>query len=118
MPLMNFTKLTGKVRNHSKKQTMRLPRKRTIKVDDLLHIYTSEKLGTARVKSINPTKLRDISIIDAISDGFETIEECQKTLMKMHKCTLDEEFDIIKFEPNFKATMILKMPKIFTEVFE
>lgn len=109
MPLMRFTKLTDKVRDHRKTQTMRKPRKRPFKVDDTLHIYVLEKLGTANILSITRKKLRDISLEDAHKDGFMTIHDCQETIMKIHKCNLDEEFDIIEYDPYWDPTGVRKI---------
>ncbi len=107
MPLIRFTKLTDRVRGHIKRQTMRLPRKRPIKKGDLLHVYTMEKLGTARVLSVERKILEDITFSDAINDGFTSISECVSTLVEIHKCTLDQEIDIIKFDPHWKANVIM-----------
>lgn len=106
MPLIRFTKLTDKVRGHFKRQTIRLPRKRPILKNDLLHVYSLEKLGTARVISIERKALQDITLSDAINDGFTSISECVSTLVSMHKCTLDQEIDIIKFDPHWKANVV------------
>jgi len=101
MPLLRFTKLTDKVRNHTKTQTIRKPRKRALEKYDTLHVYVMEKLGTATVLSVKRKRLKDITLEDAQKDGFESIQECQTCIMDMHKCSLEEEFDIIEFGSNW-----------------
>jgi len=108
MPLLRFTKLLDQVKDHRKTQTMRIPRKNPMEEGDTLHIYVLEKLGTAKLTSKVTKKLRDITLQEAIDDGFVSIVECQQCLMEMHKCTLDEEFDIIKFDPGWEKQTIIK----------
>ncbi len=112
MPLLRFTKLLDQLRDHRKTQTMRIPRKNPLKEGDTLHVYVLEKLGTAKLTSKVTKKLRDITLQEAIDDGFTSIEECQKCLMEMHKCTLDQEFDIITFKPGWEKQEIIETDKL------
>lgn len=117
MPGIRFTKLISKVRNHTKKQTMRIPRKvpknwkkkeKVWDVGDILYVSVLEKLGTAKITSIVKKKLRDITLEDAQKDGFQSIEDCQKCLMRMHKCDLEQEFEIIQYDPHWSKQLVVE----------
>lgn len=109
MPLIRFTKKTDMVRNHTKRQTMRKPRKKPLQLHDTLHVYTLEKLGLGTIISLKQKKLRDINLEDAHKDGFMTIHDCQQTIMEMHGCDLDEIFDIIGYDPFWKPNKVVKV---------
>lgn len=117
MVLLRFTKLISQVRNHNKIQTMRKPRKRPFKVGDKLQVYVIEKLGDAKLTSINRKKLRDITLDDALKDGFKSIFGCQKVLMRMHKCDLDQEFDIIEYKPFWSKQKVMSEVEIASMMF-
>lgn len=103
MVLMRFTRLLDKLRSRYKKQTIRKPRKNPIKVGNTLQIYTLELLGEAKVTKIVSKRLIDITLEDAIRDGFSNRIDCIMEIMKMHNCLEDEEFDIISYEPEWEA---------------
>lgn len=117
MVLLRFTKLIPSVRNHTKTQTMRKPRKRPFKVGDKLQVYVSEKLGDAKVTTIKRKRLRDITLEDAQRDGFRSIEDCQKCLMRMHKCTLNQEFDIVEYNPFWPKQKIMEEVELASNIF-
>ena len=106
MPLLRFTVLTDKVRDHTKTQTIRKPRKRPLREQDDLFIYAQEKLGKGRIIKIVKKRLEDLTLEDAQKDGFETVFDCREALMNMHDCDIHEEFDIITYHPHFKRTVI------------
>jgi len=106
MPLLRFTVLTDKVRDHTKTQTIRKPRKNPLKLGDELFIYTQEKLGEGTIINIKRKKISELTEEDAQKDGFETLEECQALLMQMHDCGFDEEFDVINYLPYFHPTVV------------
>ncbi|PWI49529.1 hypothetical protein CEE45_01680 [Candidatus Heimdallarchaeota archaeon B3_Heim] len=126
MPLLRFTKLIPLVRNHTKTQTMRIPRKvpknwktkeKVWDVGDVLHVYVLEKLGEGKITSITKKKLRDITLEDAQKDGFPSIEECQKCLIQMHKCDLDQEFEIVNYDPFWSKQTVMTETEIAGLVF-
>lgn len=117
MPLLRFTKLIPKVRNHTKTQTMRKPRKNPLKERDVLYVYVLEKLGEAKITSLKRKKLRDITLEEAQKDGFRSIEECQKCIMRMHKCNLDEEFDIVEYDPFWPKQKVMEEAEIASLTF-
>lgn len=106
MPLMRFSVLTDKVRNHTKVQTIRKPRKNPLKLGQRLHIHVQEKLGEAMIAKIVRKKLKDLTLADAQNDGFDNVIQCQYVIMEMHNCNLDEEFDIITYIPYFRPTIV------------
>ena len=107
MPLVRFTRLTSLVRNHVKTQTTRKPRKRPLKNGDNLHVYVLEKLGMAPIISLKRKKLRDVTLEEAKKDGFDSIEEYQRCIMEMHGCDLDEEFDLIEYDPQWMPHILV-----------
>lgn len=107
MPLIRFTKLTDKVRDHTKTQTIRKPRKAPLELFDTLHTYTLEKLGLATITSIKRKRLADITLEEAHKDGFMTIHDCQETIMAMHNCSLLDFFDVIQYDPLWKANKVV-----------
>lgn len=109
MPLIRFTKKTDMVRNHTKTQTIRKPRKAPLELFDTLHVYSLEKLGLATITSIKRKRLLHITLEEAQKDGFETIEECQEVIMVMHDCSLADFFDVIEFQPYWKANTVVEV---------
>ena len=105
-PLLGFTKLKDKILNGSKTQTIRKPRKVPIKVGDKLYIYWKlrtkecEKLGEAIVTKVVRKRIADMTMEDAMKDGFDGVIELTSALVAMHKIShypFKEEFDIITF---------------------
>ena len=102
MVLLRFTKLINKVRSGEKRQTIRLPRKYPIKIGDTLQVYVIEKLGEARVTSIERKQLQFLSDKDGLRDGFGSGAECRVLIQQMHEdCDYETEFDIITFDPEW-----------------
>jgi hypothetical protein len=118
MPILGFTRLLDKLRDESKKQTIRKPRKHPLKVGDILHIFWKlrtkqcQKLGEAEVTKIERKRFKEISEGDAMRDGFPGgLLDFQREFVKMHPDVLYtdslgniqerypyEGFDIITFE--------------------
>lgn len=110
MPLIKFTKLTDKVRGHVKRQTIRKPRKKNpLKEGDTLYVYTLEKLGEAPITKITRKRLVDLTEEDAQKDGFDTISQCIYVLQEIHKADIFDEFDVIEFDPHWKANVIVEV---------
>lgn len=107
MPLLGFTKFKDKLLNGEKTQTIRRPRKRPLKVGDRLFVYFKlrtkecEKLGEAKVTKVVRKKLGNMTLEDAIKDGFSDRTALALALTKMHNLRyypFNEEFDVITFE--------------------
>jgi len=109
MPLLRFTKKLKKLRDHRKKQTIRKPRKNPLKVGDNLIIYELRKVGEAPLTKLTTKPLKDITLEEAQKDGFETIEECISLICEMHKCTPDEVFDVIEYDPQWPKHKIVRI---------
>lgn len=108
MPLMRFTKFLQKVRDHRKKQTIRKPRKKNpIKVNDTLHIYELRKIGIATVTKKISKPLFKLTLEEAKKDGFNSVKECVDTICEMHKCSADEIFDVIEYDPHWPKHKIV-----------
>ncbi len=72
-----------------------------VKVGDLVDIIAGDlKVGTAIVENVEVKKLRDLTDIDAINDGYNTKEELIKDLLKIYgkKVSNDSEVKIIHFK--------------------
>lgn len=118
MPMIRFTKLIDKVLNHQKKQTIRLPRKipenwkvkkEPVRIGDTLHVYVLLKVGTAQVTDIKRKKLIDITDQEMIDDGFDDPVEGKLWLAMTHKIeSSEQEFDLIKYEPDWPKQMIVE----------
>ena len=103
MPLLGFTKFKEKILDGTKTQTIRKPRKRSIKVGDKLYIYWKLRtkdcmlLGEGIVTSIVRKRLVDIDNEDAVKDGFKNMEDFDKRFhAEMHpELGMFDEVDII-----------------------
>jgi hypothetical protein len=72
-----------------------------VKVGDLVDIIAGDlKVGTAIVENVEVKKLRDLTDVDAINDGYNTKEELIKDLLKIYgkKVSSDSEVKIIHFK--------------------
>lgn len=116
MPLLSFSVLKEKLLDGSKTQTIRLPRKRPLKVRDHLYIYwkcrtkETEKLGESMITDIQRKTISELTIFDAERDGFEftkpngyiqsPLTSLHVALRKMHpKMTEGTWVDVITFAP-------------------
>jgi hypothetical protein len=76
MPLLSFSVFKNRLLNGSKTQTIRLPRKRPLKVGDKLFIYwkcrtkETEKLGEGIITDIKHLHLHEITGNLVTKDGF------------------------------------------------
>jgi len=121
LPLLGFTKLKEKLRDGSKTQTIRKPRKIPIKISDTLHIYwqlrtkSCTKIGDANVTKIERKRFKDITEEDAIRDGFLNLKDFQIAFQKIHADILYinslgliqerypyDGFDVITFQWTYK----------------
>ena len=111
MPLLGFTKLREKLRDGSKTQTIRKPRKIPIKVNDALHVYwmlrtkSCMKIGDGKVTKVERKCLANMTNLDAKLDGFEddehgtAIQKLALALRQMHpEANEFSDFDIVSFE--------------------
>ena len=106
-PVISFSLFKDKLLSGEKCQTIRKPRKRPLKVGDILYVYwklrTKERefLGTTRIVKIERKKLWQITNEDAVKDGFKNLEEFDRIFHeKLHPdASMEDEFDIITFEP-------------------
>jgi hypothetical protein len=116
MPLLGFSVLKEKLLAGSKTQTIRLPRKRPLKVGDKLYIYwhprqkDCEKLGESTVTKIVHKRVMDLNRLDAVRDGFEekngwsALGHLNITLHTLHPEIQGLTFvDIITFNPLEKS---------------
>lgn len=115
--IYNFRKFANKVLSHKKKITMRKVRKRQSERGELMHPYIVYYPGEATIGNIKTKRLRDITLKEALADGFKSIEECQQTLMKMHStkhnpCTLSEKFNLTPFEPHWQPMLIVNLTEL------
>jgi hypothetical protein len=108
MPSLGFTRLLDKLRDGSKTQTIRAPRKQPLKVGDTLHIFWKmrtkqcQKLGEGTITKIQHKCVANMTNQDAKLDGFEddvestAIQKLALALRQMHPETNEfTEFDII-----------------------
>ena len=106
MPLLGFTVLKDKIVNGTKTQTIRVPRKHPLKTGDKLFVYWKprtkqcEKLGESEILSIQYKTLSEMTELDALLDGFQTLDELIDTLCRLHPdYNLDQTFEIVTFKP-------------------
>jgi len=110
MPLLGFTKLLDKLLDGTKTQTIRKPRKHSIKKGDKLFIYWKlrtkqcRKLGEGIVTKIERKLFWKITEEQAIKDGFNNGKELREALWQMHpNLVLGSEFDIITWKWTMKV---------------
>lgn len=114
MPLLGFTVFKDKLVSGEKCQTIRKPRKRPLKLGDVLHVYwmlrtkECEKLGVSKIIKIKRKTAWGFTQEDAVKDGFGMfqkvgIEPLTELLMFLdnhyRKFNGDMEFVVISFEP-------------------
>lgn len=108
MAIMSFYMLLDKLKDGSKRQTIRKPRKIPLKLKDVLYMYwklrTPETtiLGIARITHIETKSFYELTLRDAKLDGFDTLDELREALVKIygpHYCCLrDLDYRVITFE--------------------
>ena len=106
MPAISFSAFKGKLLSGEKCQTIRRPRKRPLKVGDVLHVFwrmrtkKCEKLGTTRIVRIERKRLAFLTDDDVRKDGFlDKKSLIAWFLEKYGSYSKIAEFDIITFEP-------------------
>jgi hypothetical protein len=77
-----------------------------------MHPYIVYYPGEARIQQIKRKKLKDATLKEALADGFNSIEGLQKTLMEMHDCTLEEEFELTPFNPYWEPLLIVNLKQL------
>jgi len=105
MPLIGFTVFKDKIISGEKRQTIRKPRKRPIKVGDTLYLYwhlrqkDCELLQVVKCKEVITMKYKDFAYDDDIAkrDGFKNSEEMRKWFEKIHKPKPEDSFVIIRW---------------------
>lgn len=113
MPLIRFTKLTDKILDATKRQTIRLPRKNPIQAGELAHIWILRKIGVAPVLQVEPKEFQELTEHDAILDGFNTLAECQACLKDMHSELMPtSKVDLISWQPSWKPVKIMSISQI------
>jgi len=77
MPAISFSVFKGKLLSGEKCQTIRKPRKRPLKVGDVLHVFWKmrtkecEKLGVTKIVKIEHKSIYEMTKEDALKDGFQ-----------------------------------------------
>ena len=104
MVLLGFTKLKDKLLDGSKRQTIRLPRKRPFKVGDELQVYWKlrtkqcEKLFDAIVTKVERKRVCDLTLEDMKLDGFDNDLQFYSAWTQLHRgMKAIEPVDIISF---------------------
>ncbi len=110
--IYNFRHFSNKVLSYRKKVTMRLPRKRESKVGDALKPYVVFNPGIAKITKIKRKKIKDITLKEALADGFSSLEECQNQLMEIHDCDSFQEVDLTYFNPYWNPMLIVDLNKL------
>ena len=98
---LNFTVLRDKLERKEKKQTYRCAFVPKYGIGELIAItYNNEFLYFANITEIYPRKLGEITLEEAKMDGFESIEEFQKTIKKLNGVKDPDQWGfIIRFNP-------------------
>ena len=116
MPSLNLTVFIDKVESGEKRQTIRLHRKRPIKVGDTLYLFTGMRTKGCRRLTVQFAPdwrgdrvrctetfsrrwgdLRDDEAI-ARADGFASANEFRAWFERMHSPAPDTLFDVIRWE--------------------
>jgi len=90
MPLLGFTKFKPKLKDGSKRTTIRRPRKNPIEVGDTLYLYWKlrtkdcEKLGEGICTRKITKPISEITPQEAVDDGFDCLYDLYQGLAKMH----------------------------------
>lgn len=116
--IYNFRKLANKVLSHMKQITIRKVRKRESQVNDTMHPYIVFYPGEATITKIVRKKLKDITLEEALADGFDSTEECIQGISEMHADGPDQadidwvkyqEFDLTYFKPHWRPLKIVSL---------
>jgi hypothetical protein len=116
MPAMSFSVFKAKLWHGTKCQTIRRPRKKKLKVGDLLKIYWKQRtpecqfLGTTHITDIVVKNLNEVTEEEAILDGFEADKNRSAAghlrdwfLNKYGPKRLGGNWTVITFEPIERA---------------
>jgi len=101
MKSLNFTILESELRNKTKTQTIRTLFIPNFYVRDIVWIkFKKKRLYQVRITLIEAKRLKDITLLEARKDGFETIKECQKAVMELNGIRSLEHWSfIIQWKP-------------------
>lgn len=92
MPILNFQKqFADKVKNGTKRQTIRKLRKHPIKIDDILYLYTG--LRTKNCEKIGQNICNNVEYIEILHDGFWILSD---------KILNDKELELLAEKDGFK----------------
>lgn len=115
MPLLKFTKLIDQVFNHWKKQTIRLPRKHPLKNGDTLQVYVSFKIGEATITNIESKRFDELTLDDALLDGFTNLSSLISAFKKMYPATKSGPgieshtiVNLITFQPHWPRMRLIQ----------
>jgi len=112
--MIRFTKFLDLLFSHKKKRTIRkisVSDKHNPEVGDKLHIWALIKVGEANCLQVEPIILKYLTDKDARLDGFKDAPEGIIMLSEMHKCDINERFQIIDFEPLWKPKKLFDIEK-------
>lgn len=90
MPAMSFSLLKEMLLSGKKCQTIRKPRKRPLRVGDVLYVYWKQRtkessfLGITRIIKIVRKSLSELTEEDARKDGFEDLSDLLYAFMQLH----------------------------------
>lgn len=107
MPAISFSLFKEKLLSGEKCQTIRKPRKKPLKVGDVLHMFWKmrtkecEKLGITKITRIERKPLGKLTLKQIQKDGFEDYAHFDVVFChEIHpNVSMKDEFDIITFEP-------------------
>lgn len=88
---------------------MRLPRKRESQPNEIMHPYVVFRPGEATIQKLVRKQIKNITLKEAQTDGFKSVQECQKLLMEMHSCKSTQEVDLTYFDPHWQPLKIINL---------
>lgn len=98
-----FTVLREKLESREKKQTYRCTFIPKYEVGEIVMLRfkkddVKEDLYPVKIMKMYPRQLKDFTLEEARLDGFESIEEFQKEIIKLNKVKLNQWGFIIRFK--------------------
>ena len=90
MKSISFTHFEDKLLNDSKRRTFRVSFIPTYEIGETVNIaFKKDKvkkiLFEAIIKNIYPKQIKDVSLFEAMLDGFDSVEEFRKGIMEINK---------------------------------
>ena len=102
MKSLNFTLLEEELRSYKKKQTYRCIFIPNFYPGEIIQLkFKGKELYQAKVLEVYPKQLKDITLKEAKEDGFNSVKEMQKGIMKLNNNvkSLEHWGFFIKWEP-------------------